>query len=182
MESEPATVAAVDPNGASGHATSNPTNREADDGTSTSVIPEGQAAAPPAAPAFYPYPYDSMLESYKGKDARGHDIEKKGDQAGPVHLYNGRIQKIATTIASFAAARLNRHLSQIDFSSPLDARAKEIATVGMMYFDARIFPVYTEREAMQGTPIVMTENRNFWTMETDFVPFSPSFQMVLATP
>jgi tRNA(His) guanylyltransferase len=57
--------------------------------------------------------------------------KKKNEKGKKIHLYAGRSDKIISTLASYASARLNYHLSTKPFPPHLHI-------VGIAYFDARI--------------------------------------------
>ncbi|KAL2911668.1 hypothetical protein HK105_208876 [Polyrhizophydium stewartii] len=60
---------------------------------------------------------------------------------GRVHMYNGRIQKLASVTASFAAARFNYHLSTpaSQWDSLPNERVRERMLAHEAYFDSRVF-------------------------------------------
>ncbi|ORY40140.1 hypothetical protein BCR33DRAFT_719544 [Rhizoclosmatium globosum] len=65
-----------------------------------------------------------------------------------VHMYSGRIQKLASVISSYAAARFNYHLATYDWSDLSDkVRARMMGHEA--YFDGRVVPVPDLKTAME---------------------------------
>eukprot|EP00842_Homolaphlyctis_polyrhiza_P006935 jgi/Hompol1/830/HPOL_002578-RA len=69
-----------------------------------------------------------------------------------VHMYNGRMQKIASVTASYAAARFNYHLydNPTKWDSPaLPAHVRSRMLSHEAYFDARVIPLTDMKTAME---------------------------------
>lgn len=64
------------------------------------------------------------------------------------HLYNGRVQKIASCAASYASARLNFYLTKKDWSH-LDTPSQERMLSSTAYFDGRVVPCPTMVECTE---------------------------------
>lgn len=64
-------------------------------------------------------------------------------------MYAGRVQKIASVMASWAAARFNWHISQVDWSD-VDEMVRRRAASGLAVFDARVFATPDDIMAAEG--------------------------------
>ncbi|KAI9011237.1 tRNAHis guanylyltransferase-domain-containing protein [Gaertneriomyces semiglobifer] len=64
------------------------------------------------------------------------------------HIYGGRVQKLASVTASYAAARLNYHLSTYDFSDR-KSEVQERMKSHIAYFDSRLVPIPDMHTAME---------------------------------
>ena len=64
------------------------------------------------------------------------------------HPYAGRVQKLVSTTASYAAARLNHYLANCDWTDVSEA-VRERMTSHSAYFDSRIVPCETETSLME---------------------------------
>ncbi|KAJ3216971.1 hypothetical protein HDU67_008700 [Dinochytrium kinnereticum] len=74
--------------------------------------------------------------------------KKKTLLVEPKHIYSGRVQKLVSVTASYAAARFNYHLSQNDWSD-LHPNVRDRIMRCEAYFDGRIVPLNSMREAME---------------------------------
>ena len=63
-------------------------------------------------------------------------------------MYSGRIQKLATVTASFAAARFNHHVSSYNYDDLPPESASRLKS-GTAYFDARVIPCNSPKDAME---------------------------------
>ncbi|KAJ3103886.1 hypothetical protein HDU96_009122 [Phlyctochytrium bullatum] len=64
----------------------------------------------------------------------------------PKHMYNGRVQKMASVTASYAAARLNYHLLTHDWSD-LKPKTRDRIRGCEAYFDGRVVPLNDMKDA-----------------------------------
>ncbi|EGF79904.1 hypothetical protein BATDEDRAFT_89301 [Batrachochytrium dendrobatidis JAM81] len=107
-------------------------------------------------------PYLSLLQSAtsdkrKVKRQRGPSDSSLNPDAAKtqvgtrVHSYNGRIQKLASTTASYASARFNYHIStpasQWDSLSSLTVRQRMLSHLA--FFDARVIPLTDLQDASE---------------------------------
>ncbi|KAI8803967.1 tRNAHis guanylyltransferase-domain-containing protein [Cladochytrium replicatum] len=73
---------------------------------------------------------------------------KKEKHMNKIHAYSGRIQKLATTTASYATARLNFYLSRHEFSDLAPHVAQRMRS-HIAYFDGRVIPLPSAKDAME---------------------------------
>lgn len=79
------------------------------------------------------------------------------DAQGSTHIYDGRRQKICSLMAGFASTRFNQHMLQHSVTTYLlttnkrsDMFYKQVRELlGVAYFDARVFSVTNDIEAME---------------------------------
>ncbi|KAJ3219594.1 hypothetical protein HK099_004638 [Clydaea vesicula] len=64
------------------------------------------------------------------------------------HIYNGRFQKLASVVASYAAVRLNFYLMNEDFSD-LQPEVSERMKAHVAFFDGRVIPCSTPASVME---------------------------------
>lgn len=69
-------------------------------------------------------------------------------------IYAGRVQKIASVMASWAAARFNWHMGRADWSS-VDEIVRKRIHAGMGVFDARVFATIDDVMAAEGMRIMI---------------------------
>ncbi|KAJ3223441.1 hypothetical protein HDU81_009200 [Chytriomyces hyalinus] len=72
---------------------------------------------------------------------------KKQKHVEKTHMYSGRVQKLASVVASYASARLNYHLSLYDWSDRPDHVAARMKG-HEAYFDGRVVPLPNMASAM----------------------------------
>ncbi|KAJ3107140.1 hypothetical protein HDU97_004833 [Phlyctochytrium planicorne] len=75
-------------------------------------------------------------------------FSSKATRTEPTHMYTGRVQKIASVTASYAAARLNFHLLSYDWDD-LHPLVQERIKRCEAHFDGRVIPVPSMHEAME---------------------------------
>ncbi|TPX35821.1 hypothetical protein SeMB42_g07136 [Synchytrium endobioticum] len=88
----------------------------------------------------------SALKQEEATDNRNKKRKRPGKPQ--THMYSGRIQKLATVTASYAAARFNHHMA----SHAYDDLAPSVSTrlkSGVAYFDARLIPCSSAKDAME---------------------------------
>ncbi|TPX31146.1 hypothetical protein SmJEL517_g05461 [Synchytrium microbalum] len=76
------------------------------------------------------------------------DKKRKRQRQAPTHAYSGRIQKLASVTASYAAARFNHHLASHTYTD-LAPQVSERLHSGTAYFDARVIPCTSPKDAME---------------------------------
>ena len=57
------------------------------------------------------------------------------------HMYSGRVQKLASVLASYTAAKFNQHMNEEDWSTVEKEHVRERIAAHSAYFDARAFSV-----------------------------------------
>ena len=64
------------------------------------------------------------------------------------HMYSGRVQKLASVIASYAAAKFNRYINEEDWSDLKQEHVRQRLADHSAYFDGRAFSVPSSFAAM----------------------------------
>ncbi|KAI8825019.1 tRNAHis guanylyltransferase-domain-containing protein [Fimicolochytrium jonesii] len=87
-----------------------------------------------------------------GSNKRRHKASSKLKKSHNVqpqqHMYNGRLQKLASVPASYAAARLNYHLSRANWDD-LKEPVRERMLGGAAFFDGRVVSIPDTETAME---------------------------------
>ena len=63
----------------------------------------------------------------------------KAESKAPEHSYSGRIQKLVSVVASFAAAKFNQYINEEDWSDLDKDHVRQRLANHSAYFDARVF-------------------------------------------
>ncbi|KAI9208323.1 tRNAHis guanylyltransferase-domain-containing protein [Polychytrium aggregatum] len=94
---------------------------------------------------------ESIAQSPDPTPSHGQSARKRfaeDDGVVRTHIYNGRVSKICTVVASYCSVRFNFHLSQFDWSD-LDAAVQRRIKSHVAYFDGRIVPCPDDRAVME---------------------------------
>lgn len=75
-------------------------------------------------------------------------LEQKHSKIPATHIYSGRVQKIVSVIASYAAARFNHHLTLFDWLDLCPKVAQRMLGF-TAHFDGRVVPCDSNNRAME---------------------------------